>query len=130
MKIVWTNGCFDILHVGHIELFKYASSLGDALIVGIDSDRKVAEAKGPTRPFNSQTDRMKILRAIKYIDDIIIFDSTEELSETIRKVSPDIMVIGSDWEGKKVIGQEHTKELKFFDRIDGYSTTSILENRK
>ena len=97
---------------------------------GIDSDKKVVEDKGPTRPFNSQTDRMKVLRAIKYIDDVIIFDSTEELSETIRKISPDIMVIGSDWESKKVIGQEHTKELKFFNRIDGYSTTNILENRK
>jgi len=129
-KIVWTNGCFDILHIGHVELFKYAKSLGDVLIVGIDSDEKVAKDKGPERPFNTVMDRMKILRAIKYVDDVFIFDTTQELADTIKKLSPDVMVIGSDWKGKKVIGEEYTKELRFFDRIAGYSTTDILENRK
>jgi len=129
-KIVWTNGCFDILHIGHVELFKYAKSLGDALIVGIDSDKKVTQDKGVGRPFNTALDRMKILRAIKYIDDVFVFDTPQELSDIIKKLSPDVMVIGSDWKGKKVIGEEHTKELRFFDRITGYSTTDILENRK
>ena len=98
--------------------------------MGIDSDEKVAKDKGPERPFNTAMDRMKILRAIKYVDDVFIFDTTQELSDIIKKLSPDIMVIGSDWRGKKVIGEEHTKELRFFDRIAGYSTTDILENRK
>ena len=123
---VWTNGCFDILHRGHIELFKYAKSLGDELIVGIDSDKKVKEDKGEDRPINSLDDRAIILQSIKYIDRVIEFDSTDELRNLIKDIKPDIMVIGSDWKGKDVIGQEFTDKLVFFDRIKGYSTTDII----
>ena len=128
-KIVWTNGCFDILHIGHIELFKYAKQQGTKLYVGIDSDEKVKEDKGPNRPFNTLNDRVSMLEAIKYIDKVIPFDSTEDLRKTIRWYKPDIMVIGSDWRGKDVIGQEFTDKLVFFDRIKGYSTTKILESK-
>jgi len=124
---VWTNGCFDILHRGHIELFKYAKSLGDELIVGIDSDEKVKKDKGEGRPINNLNDRAFILQSIKYIDRVIKFDSTDELRRLVKDIKPDIMVIGSDWEGKDVIGQEYTKELRFFDRVGNYSTTKILE---
>ena len=125
---VWTNGCFDILHRGHIELFHYAKSLGDELIVGIDSDKKVKEDKGEDSPINSLDDRAIILQSIKYIDRVIGFDSTDELEYLIKDIKPDIMVIGSDWKGKDVIGQEYAGKLVFFDRIEGYSTTKILEN--
>ena len=123
---VWTNGCFDILHRGHIELFRYAKSLGGELIVGIDTDKKVKLDKGKDRPINNLQDRIFMLQSIKYIDKVVPFDSTEELRKTIRWYKPDIMVIGSDWRGKDVIGQEFTGKLVFFDRIDGYSTTDII----
>ena len=123
---VWTNGCFDILHRGHVELFEYAKSLGDELIVGIDSDEKVKKDKGEDRPINSLDDRAIILQSIKYIDRVIEFDSTDELRNLIKDIKPDIMVIGSDWKGKDVIGQEFTDKLVFFDRIKGYSTTDII----
>ena len=125
MKI-WTSGCFDILRRGHIELFKYAKSLGDELVVGIDSDEKVKKDKGKNRPINTLQDRMLMLQSIEFIDKVIPFDSTDELRKTIRWYKPDIMVIGSDWRGKDVIGQEFAGKLIFFDRIKGYSTTDII----
>tara|TARA_R110000796_G_scaffold168129_1_gene285030 strand:- start:447 stop:845 length:399 start_codon:yes stop_codon:yes gene_type:complete len=126
-KIVWTNGCFDVLHVGHIELFKYAKQQGTTLYVGVDSDAKVKADKGQDRPFNTLIDRINLLLAIKYIDKIIPFNSTEHLEEKIKNLSPDVMVIGGDWKGKTVVGEQYTKELKFFNRIPNYSTTKILE---
>ena len=130
MKRVWVNGCFDILHRGHIELFKYSKSLGDNLIVGVDSDQKVKKDKGYHRPYNCLADRVEMLEAIKYIDEVCWFHDTLGLSNLIKYKKPDIMVIGSDWRGKTVVGSEHCKELKFFDRINGYSTTKILENER
>ena len=126
-KIIWTNGCFDVLHRGHIELFKYAKSLGTKLYVGIDTDEKVKRDKGESRPINNQQDRKFILESIKYIDKIFIFDSHTTLEQHIRNIKPNIMVIGSDWKGKTVVGEQYSKSLVFFDRIEGYSTTEILE---
>jgi len=126
MKTVWTNGCFDVLHRGHIELFKHAKSLGQKLIVGIDSDTKVKKDKGNNRPVNNAEDRKFILESIKYIDQVLVFHSKEELENLIKQVKPDIMVIGSDWKNKKVIGDEHTNKLLFFERVGDYSTTNIL----
>ena len=125
---VWTNGCFDILHRGHIELFRYAKSLGDELVIGLDTDEKVKLDKGDDRPINNLQDRMYMLQSIKYIDKVIPFDSTTELRNTIKWYRPDIMVIGSDWRDKKVIGQEFTDKLVFFDRIGDYSTSKTLDS--
>jgi rfaE bifunctional protein nucleotidyltransferase chain/domain len=130
MKKVWTNGCFDILHRGHIELFKYAKSLGDRLVVGIDSDDKVKKDKGEERPINCVKDRKYILESIKYIDEVLVFNSPKELENLIKQTKPDIMVIGSDWKNKKVVGDEYTKQLLFFDRIGEYSTTNMLEKKE
>ena len=124
---VWTNGCFDILHRGHIELFKYAKSLGDKLIVGVDSDEKVKKDKGQDRPINYIGDRIEVLKSIKYIDEVVWFVSTGHLRTTIGIHKPDIMVIGSDWKGKDVIGQEYAGKVDFFDRIECYSTTKLLK---
>ena len=124
---VWTNGCFDILHRGHIEMFKYAKSLGDELVVGIDTDEKVKIDKGENRPINNLQDRMCMLQSIKYIDKVIPFDSTEDLHNAVKWYKPDIMVIGSDWKGKKVSGEMFTDKLIFFDRVGDYSTTKMLE---
>ena len=126
-KIIWTNGCFDILHRGHIEMFEYAKSLGDVLIVGIDSDERVKKDKGEGRPINNLDDRAIVLQSIKYIDRVMEFDSTNELRNLIKDIRPDIMVIGSDWKGKKVVGEEYAGKVDFFDRIEGYSTTDMIE---
>lgn len=129
MKTVWINGCFDILHRGHIELFKYAKSLDSFVVVGIDADTRVKELKGPSRPINNQDDRKFFLESIKYIDKVVIFNSEDELKTVISMHKPDIMIVGSDYKNKKVIGSEYSKELKFFNRIGNYSTTNILEKK-
>ena len=126
-KIVWVNGCFDVLHRGHIELFKYAKSLGDVLIVGIDDDRRVEKLKGKTRPVNKLEDRLEMLRSIKYIDDVVWFTSDADLAAQVLASEAEIMVVGSDYENKEVIGSRHVKEMKFYRKINGYSTTKILE---
>ena len=128
MKNIFVNGTFDILHPGHIQLLNYAKSLGDNLTVGIDSDRRVAEKKGPTRPVNGVGDRAYMLQNLKAVDHIVIFDSDEELEKCIKTVKPDIMVVGSDWKGKSVIGSMYSAELRFFDRIDEYATTKTIES--
>jgi len=126
VKIVWTNGCFDILHRGHIELFKYAKSLGDYLVVGVDTDERVKASKGPARPFNCLNDRVAVLGAISYIDEIRVFDTDCELETQVLLSGAKTIVVGSDYKNKKVIGSHLVDEVFFFDRIDGYSTTKIL----
>lgn len=127
MKIIFVNGCFDVLHPGHIQLFEYARSLGDYLIVAIDSDKKVGEMKGPSRPIFCQEDRARTLEAIRYIDVVHIFNSKEELEDLIKTINPDIMIVGSDWKGKEVVGGQYAKEVRFFDRVGEYSTTRTLQ---
>ena len=126
IKIVWTNGCFDVLHRGHFEMLKFAKSLGDYLIVGIDSDEKVSSDKGHSRPFNNYIDRKYALKSIKYVDEVVVFNSSEQLRTIIKSISPHFMVVGSDWKGKPVVGENFCGELKFFERIGDYSTTKIL----
>ena len=128
MKTVWTNGCFDILHRGHVEMFKFAKSLGDELIVGLDTDEKVKEAKGDDRPFNTLEDRELVISSIRYVDKTFSFDSQKQLEHLIKSIKPDILVVGSDWEGKYVVGAEYAKDVIFFPRVDGYSTTKVLKN--
>jgi D-beta-D-heptose 7-phosphate kinase/D-beta-D-heptose 1-phosphate adenosyltransferase len=127
MKLVWVNGCFDVLHRGHFEMLKYAKSLGDYLMVGIDSDDKVKKDKGPDRPFNTVEDRQYALESLRCVDKVLTFNTKEELQYLIELMQPEVMVVGSDWKGKEVVGSEYCTELKFFDRIEGYSTTQILE---
>ena len=127
---IWVNGCFDVLHRGHFELFKYAKSLGDELVVGIDTDFKVSQDKGPDRPYNNLQDRIFALQSIKYIDKVISFNSRTELSNLIKFYGPDILVVGSDWRDGDIVGKTFTREVCFFERIPQYSTTNILENER
>lgn len=127
MITVWVNGCFDILHPGHIELFKVAKSLGDRLIVGVDEDHKVKKDKGDSRPINSLSFRKTMLESVKYIDVVLPFGSKEELENLIELYSPDILLVGGDWRNGEVVGRHFAKQVKFFNRVGDYSTTGIIE---
>jgi D-beta-D-heptose 7-phosphate kinase/D-beta-D-heptose 1-phosphate adenosyltransferase len=127
MKRVWINGCFDILHRGHYEMFAYAYTIGDEVKVGIDSDDKVKKDKGKDRPYNSLEDRLFALNSIKYIDFLTTFNSKEELENKIKKYQPDILLVGSDWKEKEIVGGQYAREIIYFDRVGNYSTTNILE---
>ena len=130
MKTIWVNGCFDILHRGHFELFNYAKSLGDKLIVGIDSDKKIEKDKGKGRPYNNIKDRTYALESLKAIDEIRAFSDRESLVELVKEIKPDVLVVGADWKGKRIVGSQYAKEVIYFDRIGEYSTTNILENER
>jgi D-beta-D-heptose 7-phosphate kinase/D-beta-D-heptose 1-phosphate adenosyltransferase len=129
IKNIWINGCFDILHRGHLEMFKFAKGFKGTVIVGIDSDSRVKELKGETRPVNNQEDRKFFLECIKYVDKVVIFKNEVQLEDFILSYDPDIMIVGSDYKNKPVIGSQYAKKLVFFDRIGGYSTTNILERK-
>ena len=125
---VFVNGTFDLLHPGHIALLNYAKSLGNYVIVGIDTDDRVREKKGPTRPIYNQDDRGLMLVALKAVDEVRYFDSDESLEALVKEVKPDVMVVGSDWKDKSVIGSYWAADLKFFDRIEEYATTKTVES--
>lgn len=124
-KVVFTNGCFDILHRGHVEYLKTARSFGDALILGLNSDASVRTLKGPSRPINNQFDRAIVLSALESVDFVVIFDE-ETPYELIKLIKPDILVKGGDYEGKEVVGSDVAKEVKLVTFVDGKSTTTII----
>tara|TARA_R110000824_G_scaffold242945_1_gene431591 strand:+ start:633 stop:1028 length:396 start_codon:yes stop_codon:yes gene_type:complete len=128
MKKIWINGCFDILHVGHLRLLEHAKSRGDFLTVGIDSDDRVKELKGKDRPINSEFLRTEMLEAIKWVDNVVVFSSDKELEQLIQLTS-DLMIIGSDYKNKRIVGSQYSK-VEFFDRIDDYSTTNLVKRIK
>jgi D-beta-D-heptose 7-phosphate kinase/D-beta-D-heptose 1-phosphate adenosyltransferase len=129
MVKVWVNGSFDVLHIGHIRLLEYASTLG-SVKVGIDTDDRIKTLKGKNRPFNLLNERIEFLHSIKYIDSIDIFNTTEQLIDLIKHYQPDYMVIGSDYKDKSIVGSEYIKEIVYFDRIKNKSTTEILNYGK
>ena len=128
-KIVFTNGCFDILHAGHIKYLNKAKKLGDILIVGLNSDSSVKRLKGKTRPINSQNSRALLLSALEFVDFVIIFDEDTPLN-LIEKIRPDILVKGADYAGKEVVGSNIAKEVVLVDFEDGFSTTNIINKIK
>ena len=125
MSIVWTNGTFDILHPGHIELFKVARSLGDKVIVATDTDEKIKTDKGDHKPINDLCYRVAMLEAIKYIDVVHTFGNRQQLEDLIQLYEPDILLLGDDWKGGDVVGIEYAKEARFLPRLN-YSTTDII----
>lgn len=127
-KKVLTNGCYDLLHVGHIQLFKFAYSISSNLHIAIDSDSRVKKLKGADRPINCELDRRTMLESIKYVDSVSIFDSEQELQNIITENNIDYLVIGSEYKNKHIVGKHLVEKVIFFDRVPNYSTTSVIEN--
>lgn len=129
MKKIVVNGTFDIVHLGHLRLLAYARSIPDSFVyVLIDSDRRVKELKGSDRPINTEYERASLLFALKCVDRVDIFDTDKELVDLIKSYEPDIMVKGSDYKGKPIIGAEYCKEIIFYDRIEQYSSTKKIQH--
>lgn len=124
---VWVNGTFDVLHIGHIRLLEFANTIGKVR-VGLDTDDRIREKKGNGRPFNTLQDRMEFMSSIKFVDSVVSFSSDDELRSKIKEYGADVMVIGSDYKGKNIIGEEIFKNILYFERIPNKSTTEILEN--
>lgn len=125
-KIIFTNGCFDILHAGHVRYLETAKSYGDVLILGLNSDRSVTALKGEGRPINTQLDRAYILAALEAVDYVVVFDEDTPY-DLIKAVKPHVLVKGGDYEGKEVVGQDIANELKLVQFVDGKSTTKTIE---
>jgi len=125
-KIIFTNGCFDILHAGHVRYLETAKSYGDILILGLNSDRSVKTLKGDNRPINIQLDRAYILAALEAVDYVVIFDEDTPY-DLIKTIKPHVLVKGGDYEGKEVVGQDIADELKLVQFVDGKSTTKTIE---
>ena len=109
-------------------MLKYAKSMGDYLLVAIDSDTRVKHLKGQSRPINDQDDRKFMLESLRYVDEVVVFESSHGLVDVVNLYSPDLMIVGSDYRDKTVIGSEHAKEIHFFEKINGYSTTRTIQN--
>ena len=125
---IFVNGSFDLLHTGHLDLLFYAKSLGNHLHVAIDTDERIREHKGSNRPVNTLHARKAIMQSLKPVDSVSVFASDQELINTIKAVSPAIMVKGSDWRGKQIIGEEYCGKVIFYERVNGESTTKLIED--
>ncbi|TDJ05895.1 MAG: D-glycero-beta-D-manno-heptose 1-phosphate adenylyltransferase [Deltaproteobacteria bacterium] len=129
-KIVFTNGCFDILHPGHIAYLTAARDLGDLLLIGLNSDNSVKKIKGPDRPVNSENNRKLMLEALRAVDFVEIFDEPTPL-ELIQSISPNVLVKGGDWEIKDIVGskfvQENGGEVYSLSFKEGHSTTNLIK---
>jgi rfaE bifunctional protein nucleotidyltransferase chain/domain len=124
MNKVWVNGCFDIVHAGHLYLFSLAKSLGE-VYVGVDSDERIKQAKGEGRPIFPLSERVLLLSSLKFIDHTCPFDSDNELINWIIRVSPDFMLVGEEYRDKNVIGREYAKQVIFVPKVGNFSTTDI-----
>ena len=123
------NGTFDVIHLGHLRLLAYARSVVNSYVyVLIDSDRRVKELKGTNRPFNNEYERSNLLFSLKYVDRVDIFDSDKELEMLIKEFQPHLMIKGSDYKGKQIIGSQFCKEIEFYDRLEKYSSSQKIQD--
>ena len=128
MPTIWTNGCFDILHKGHVKLLAYCRQLAGSdgrVVVGINSDRSVQRLKGSTRPVNTEGDRMLVLESLADVDDVLIFEADTPY-EAIKSLKPDIIVKGGDYNPDSVVGRD-IAEVKIFDTVPGYSSSKYID---
>lgn len=124
-KIVFTNGCFDLIHLGHVSLFQKAATLGDVLIVAINSDKSLSKLKGPKRPLVGEKDRAKLLLALKPVDYVVVFGE-ETPKEILSELRPDVLVKGGDYKLKDIVGREYVKKVYRFPFVKGKSTTNLI----
>ena len=129
-KRVWLNGTFDVLHLGHIKLFQHAKKLypNSIICVGVDTDDRIRQMKGPNRPINPLHYRVEFLKSIRYIDEVCTFATDDELCNKIAVFSPDVMCIGDDYRHHTIIGEELIPRIEYVERFDNLSTTKILNN--
>lgn len=127
--MIFTNGCFDILHRGHIHLLTEARNLGDWLVVAINDDKSVRRLKGENRPINTLEDRTVVLNALECVDRVIPFTGEEDLLEIINEIKPDLLVKGGDYKAKEIVGSEMVK-VKIIPYLDGHSTSIILQGQQ
>ncbi len=125
-KIVFTNGCFDILHAGHVSVLEFSRSKGDLLVVGLNSDASVRRLKGPTRPVNTQADRALVLAALESVSAVCIFNEDTPYN-LIKLVRPDVLVKGGDYKPSEIVGREFAKKVVRFALLKGRSTTNIIK---
>lgn len=132
-KIVFTNGCFDIVHRGHVEYLAKASEFGDVLFIGLNTDKSVQRIKGSGRPLQDEKSRAMVLAAFQFVDFVVFFEEDTPL-QLIKKVQPDILVKGSDYKPEKIVGYEVVKaiggEVKTIQLVNGYSTSNVIERMK
>lgn len=128
-KIIFTNGCFDIIHLGHLELLKYCKSLGDYLIIGLNSDSSVKRLKGQTRPINNVKYRSEFLSYLHFVDLIIVFDEDTPF-ELLKRLRPNILVKGGDYSMEQIIGREFAEEVIIHPFVEDYSSTNIIKKIK
>jgi len=124
---VWVNGCFDVIHAGHIKMLEFAWQNGKEVIVGLDSDQRVEQLKGPNRPINNISNRIYLMESIKYVDEVVTFDNEDSLRNAIQYFNIDKIVVGEEYKNKEVIGGELVQEILFFPRFQNLSTTNILK---
>ena len=132
-KVVFTNGCFDLLHLGHVDYLEKARGLGDRLVLGLNTDDSVSRFKGPERPLQDQNSRARVLAALQFIDLVVFFNEDTPLN-LITKLVPDILVKGSDYLAENIVGADvvknHGGAVKTIDFVPGYSTTRIVDKIK
>ena len=130
-KIIFTNGCFDILHPGHIHILSKAKSLGDILVVGLNSDQSVKKLKGDKRPLISEDDRSRVLLSLRFVDYVIIFNELTPL-KVIKKIKPDFLVKGGDYNENDIVGSDIVKayggQIEIIKFLDGYSSSNYIDN--
>jgi rfaE bifunctional protein nucleotidyltransferase chain/domain len=127
-KIVFTNGCFDIIHIGHVRYLKEAKALGDVLVIGLNSDKSVSSIKS-NRPINPQNHRAEVLSSLEMVDYVVLFDE-ETPYDLIKSIRPDILVKGGDWKKEEIVGSDIAKETYSLPYTEGASTTGIIEKIK
>ena len=124
-KIVFTNGCFDILHAGHVSSIEFAKSKGDILILGLNTDSSIKRLKGPNRPINKQADRALVVAALGAVDAVCLFSQNTPL-ELIKLVKPDVLVKGADYKNKEIVGSQFAGKVVLFPLVKGRSTTNLI----
>ncbi len=129
MCIAFTNGCFDVMHLGHVRYLQEAKKANRVLIVGLNSDKSIRRIKGPTRPVCPQRSRAGVLAALTCVDFVVIFNE-DTPDALIRAIKPDVLIKGADWKGKEVVGADRVKRVEFITYIKGFSTTEIIEKMR